>query len=67
MITHSALSSSSPISSFPPVTSVGGGMLNGVAATKRSDIDLFFDAFAFDFALLNGCGVGRGAPATTTT
>ncbi|KAG8042989.1 hypothetical protein GUJ93_ZPchr0681g6578, partial [Zizania palustris] len=33
---------------------------------KSSDIDRFFDAFAFDFALLNGCGVGRGAPATTT-
>ncbi|KAG8043086.1 hypothetical protein GUJ93_ZPchr0278g22892 [Zizania palustris] len=33
---------------------------------KSSDIDRFFDAFAFDFTLLNGCGVGRGAPATTT-
>ncbi|KAG8052925.1 hypothetical protein GUJ93_ZPchr0001g33177 [Zizania palustris] len=33
---------------------------------KSSDIDRFFDAFAFNFALLNGCGVGRGAPATTT-
>ncbi|KAG8052922.1 hypothetical protein GUJ93_ZPchr0001g31133 [Zizania palustris] len=66
MIKHNASSSSLLVSSFLPVTSVGGGRLKEGEAMKRSDIHRFFDAFTFDLALLNGCGVGRGSPATTT-
>ncbi|KAG8052933.1 hypothetical protein GUJ93_ZPchr0001g30496 [Zizania palustris] len=66
IITLSALSSSSSVASFLLVTLVGGGSVKVGAATKRSDIDYIFDAFAFDFALLNGFGVGRGVLATTT-
>ncbi|KAG8042990.1 hypothetical protein GUJ93_ZPchr0681g6579 [Zizania palustris] len=61
MIAHRASSSSSTAASFPPLALAGGGTVKEGATTKRSDMEHFFGAFAFD--VLDG--VGHGAPAAT--